>query len=155
MAEAATERTITKAQYRFARALAEILISVVVLNLFVEYVHTVVIESFSVSMLTALLLWLMLRVIKRLEHRVSGYFRRQEGVLPRVLRLLSVWAIMFASKFVIIEVVALATAGRAVLGEFFEVVAIVLVLMAAEYLLGWVFRRLAGPTPAATRSSPG
>jgi len=147
--EPASERTITRAQFRFARALAEILVSIVVLNLFVEYVHTVIIDSFTVSIVTAVLLWLMLRVIKRLEHRVSASFKRREGALFRILRLLSVWAIMFLSKFVIIEVVAFATAGRAVLGEFFEVVAIVLVLIVAEYLLGWVFRRLGGPAAAA------
>jgi hypothetical protein len=136
---------LTHAQARFTAALTQILVSIVVLNLFVEYVHTVVIDSFTVSIVTAVLLWVMLRVITRLEHRVSGFFRRRKGAASRVLRLLSVWAIMFVSKFVIIEVVGLATAGRAVLGEFFAVVAIVLVLMAAEYALMWVYRRLGAP----------
>lgn len=145
MTEGASSLTITRAQYRFSAALMQILISVVVLNLFVEYVHTVVIDSFTVSILTAVLLWLMLRVITRLEHRVAGYFRRQEGVFFRVLRYLSVWAILFVSKFVILEVVALATAGRATLGQFFEVVAIVVVLMAAEYVLGRIYTTLGGP----------
>lgn len=145
----ADDMTVTRAQYRFSAALTQILISIVVLNLFVEYVHTVVIDSFTVSILTAVLLWVMLRVITRLEHRVSGYFRGKGGALSRVLRILSVWAIMFVSKFVIIEVVGLATAGRAVLGEFFEVVAIVLVLMAADYVLARVYRRLGGRAPAA------
>ena len=120
----------------------QILIAVVVLNLFVEYVHTVVIDSFSISLLTAVLLWLMLRVITRLERRVAAYFRRKEGALYRVLRYLSAWAILFVSKFVILEVVALVFAGRAALGHFFEIVAIVLALIAAEALLRWIFRRL-------------
>jgi hypothetical protein len=62
--------------------------------------------------------------------------------LPRVLRYVCVWAILFLSKFVILEVVAFVTAGQAALGHFFEIVAIVLTLMAAEALLRWVFRRL-------------
>ena len=136
------ELSVTPAQFRFARALTEILVYVVVLNLFVEYVHAVVIESFTISVVTAVLLWLMLGGIGRLERRIAGYFRRKEGVLPRVLRYLCVWAILFVSKFVILEVVAFVTAGRAVLGHFFEVVAIVLALMAAEALLGQVYRRL-------------
>ena len=148
MAERPIGQTITRAQFGFSSALMQILIAVVVLNLFVEYVHTVVIDSFTVSVLTAVLLWLMLRVITRLERRVAAYFRRKEGAFYRVLRYLCVWAILFVSKFVIVEVVALATAGRATLGQFFEVVAIVLVLMAADYLLGWVYRRLGGPTSA-------
>ena len=143
-----TDLSVTPAQFRFARALTDILVYIVVLNLFVEYVNAVVIESFSVSVVTAVLLWLMLGVIKRLERRVAGYFRRRKGVLWLVLRYLSVWAILVVSKFVILEVVALVTAGRAVLGHFFEVLAIVLALMAAEGLLGWIFRRLGTSTSA-------
>jgi hypothetical protein len=142
--ESRTELSVTRAQYRFATALTEILVYVVVLNLFVEYVHTVVIESFTVSIVTAVLLWLILGVITRFERRVARYFRQKKGVLPRVLRYLSVWAILFVSKFAILEVVAFVTAGRAALGHFFEIVAIVLVLMAAEALLRWVYRRLGG-----------
>ena len=148
MTERPADHTITRAQFGFSSALMQILIAIVVLNLFVEYVHTVVIDSFTISVLTAVLLWLMLRVITRLERRVAAFFRRKQGVLPRVLRYLSAWAILFVSKFVILEIVALATAGRATLGQFFEVVAIVLVLMAADHLLGWVYRRLGGPASA-------
>jgi hypothetical protein len=144
MAERPASRSITRAQFAFSSALMQILVTIVVLNLFVEYVNTVVIDSFTVSVLTAVLLWLMLRVITRLEHRVSGYFRSRKGAVYRVLRVLSVWAIMFVSKFVILEVVAIATAGRAYLGQFLEVVAIVLVLMGAEFLLGRVYRGLGG-----------
>lgn len=142
-AEPQTELSVTQAQFRFAKALTEILVYIVVLNLFVEYVHAVVIESFSVSVVTAVLLWLILGAMVRLERRVSDYFRRKTGVLPRVLRYLCVWAILFVSKFVILEVVGFVTAGRAALGHFFEVVAIVLALMAAEALLRWIYTRLA------------
>jgi hypothetical protein len=145
--EPQSELSITQAQYRFARALTEILVYVVVLNLFVEYVQAVVIESFTVSVVTAVLLWLMLGGIVRLERRVAGYFSRKKGVLPRVLRYLCVWAILFVSKFVILEVVAFVTAGRAALGHFLEIVAIVVALMAAEALLRWVFSRL-GASPS-------
>jgi len=139
------ELSVTPAQFRFAKALTEILVYVVVLNLFVEYVHAVVIDSFTVSVVTAVLLWLLLGVLVRVEHRVAGFFRRREGILARILRIASVWAILFVSKFAIIEIVAFVTAGRAALGHFFEVVAIVVSLMASEALLKWVFRRLGRP----------
>ena len=140
--EPTDQRTITQAQFLFARALTEILVSIVVLNLFVEWVHAVVIDSFTVSVLTAILLWLMLRGTMRLERRVSAFFRRKKGAVFRLLRYLSVWAILFVSKFVILEIVALVTAGRAVLGHFFEIVAIVVALMVAEALLNWVYMKL-------------
>ncbi len=137
-----TELSITQAQFRFAKALAEILVYIVVLNLFAEFVHAVVIESFSVSLVTAVLLWLMLRATVRLERRIADYFRERKGVVPRVLRYLCAWAILFVSKFVILEVVVLVTAGRAALGHFFEIVAIVVALLAAEAALAWVYKRL-------------
>jgi hypothetical protein len=154
VAERPTDQTITRAQLVFSSALMQILITVVVLNLFVEYVHTVVIDSFTISILTAVLLWLMLRLVTRLERRVAAFFRRKEGVLYRVLRYLSVWAILFVSKFVILEVVALATAARATLGQFIEVAAIVIVLMAADYLLGWLYRKLGGRGPRDQGAAP-
>lgn len=135
-------QSMTQAQYRFAVALTEILVFIVVLNLFVEYVDTVVIESFSISVVTAVLLWLMLNAVQGLEHRVAGYFRKKKGAVYRLLRYLSVWAILFVSKFVILEGVALVTGGRAALGYFIEVAALVVALMAARALLWWVYRRL-------------
>ena len=149
MAEKPTaELNIARAQYRFASALTEILVYIVVLNLFVEYVHAVIIDSFTVSILTAVLLWLMLRATVRIERRVARYFRQKKGVFYRALRYACVWAILFVSKFVILEVVAFVFAGRAALGHFFEIVAIVLALIASEALLRWIFRRLGEKSPA-------
>jgi hypothetical protein len=133
---------MTSAQIRFAKALSEILVYIVVLNFFVEYVPTVVIESFTVSVVTAILLWSILRAVVGLERRVAAYFSRKTGTFPRVLRYLSVWAILFGSKFVILEVVAFVTAGRAALGHFIEVVAISLALIGAETGLRLVYRKL-------------
>jgi hypothetical protein len=146
--EPTAERSITRAQYRFAVALTEILVYIVVLNLFVEYVHAVVIDSFTVSILTAVLLWGMLHAIVAIEHGVAGYFRQKKAVFWRVLRYVCVWGILFVSKFVILEVVAFVFAGRAALGHFFEIVAIVLTLMASEALLGLIFRKLGAKAPA-------
>jgi hypothetical protein len=137
-----TGTTMTPAQLRFAKAMSEILVYIVVLNLFVEYVHTVVIDSFAVSVATAVVLWLILRVVVGLEHRVASYFSARPGVPARVLRYLSVWAILFSSKFVILEAVAIVTAGRAALGQFYAVVAITLALLGAEAGLRLVYRRL-------------
>ena len=87
-----TELSVTQAQLRFAKALAEILVYIVVLNLFAQFVHAVVIESFSVSLVTAVLLRLMLGATVRLERRVADHFREKQGVVPRVLRYLCAWA---------------------------------------------------------------
>ena len=132
----------TPAQYRFGSATADILVYIVVLNLFIEYVETVVIDSFTISILTAVLLWVMLELVKGVEHRVAGYFREKEGTGFRVLGYLAVFGILFGSKFVILEAVSLAFGGRASLGHFVEVVLIIVAMMAARGLIDWVYHRL-------------
>ena len=69
------EITITRGQARFVSWVSEVLLDIVVLNLFVEYVHTIVIDSFAISVLTALLMKLAIDAVKGLEHRVRNYFR--------------------------------------------------------------------------------
>ena len=132
----------TPAQYRLVSATADILVYVVVLNLFIEYVETVVIDSFTVSILTAVLLWVMLELVKGVEHRVAGYFRGTEGAGFRVLGFLAVWGILFGSKFVILEAVHLAFGGRASLGHFVELVLIIVAMLLARGLLERVYHRL-------------
>ena len=51
---------MTRAQQRFASWTADVLVYIVVLNLFVDFVDTIVIDSFWISILTAVLLKLCL-----------------------------------------------------------------------------------------------
>lgn len=138
----AAPTVVTAAQRRFVSWAVDILIGVVVLNLFIEYFPDVIAESFLLSMLTAVLLKVMLVVIGRLEHRVSAYFKRRSGTAAKVLRVLAVWAILFVSKFVILEAVALIFRGSVQLGGFLEVVALIIALMVAEGLVWAVYRRI-------------
>ena len=69
--------TITTAQQRFASWTTDVLIYTIVLNLFVEHVDTVVIDSFTISLLTAVLLKLLLDVLEGVEHRVSHSLRER------------------------------------------------------------------------------
>ena len=97
--------TITRAQEIYLSWMMDILLYIVVLNLFVEYLEAIVIDSFFISILTAVLLKAMIRVIGGLEHRVSHYFKQKEGTLYRILGIISVFSILFFSKFLILEVV--------------------------------------------------
>lgn len=152
-ASAAAPTVVTAAQRHFVSWAVDILIGVVVLNLFIEYFPDVIAESFLLSMLTAVLLKVMLAVIGRLEHRVSAYFKRRSGAAARILRVLAVWAILFVSKFVILEAVALIFRGSVQLGGFLEIVALIIALMVAEGLVWAVYRRI-GRRADAERAAP-
>jgi hypothetical protein len=136
-------RTVTPAQERFTSWVTEVLVDIVVLNLFVEYAHTVVIDSFAISILTAILLKLMVDAVKGLEQRVSGYLAAKPGAVWKTLRVVVVWLILFLSKFVILEVVNFVFGDHVELGSFIEIVAIVVAMLAANAVLHAVYQRLA------------
>jgi hypothetical protein len=137
-------RTVTPAQERFTSWVSDVLIDIVVLNLFVEFAHTVVIDAFAISILTALLLKLMVDAVKGLEQRVSAYFAAKPGTVSKILRVVAVWLILFLSKFVILEVVNFVFGDHVELGSFIEIVAIVIAMLAANAALQTAYQKLGG-----------
>jgi hypothetical protein len=117
----------------------DVLIYVAVLNLFVEYVDKVVIDSFTISILTAILLKALLDIILGLEHRVAHFFEARPGNLSKFLRILSTWFILFLSKFVILEVVDLVFGDHVELGKFVQVLSLVIALMIAREVVQRIY----------------
>ena len=132
----------TRAQERYASWTADVLVYTIVLNLFVEYVEGVVIESFTISILTAVLLKLMLDALGGLEHRVSHYFKAKESGAWTAVGAVVVFGILFGGKLLILEVVNLVFGDKVELGHFVEVVALIITMMAARRLVDWTFQRL-------------
>ena len=131
--------TVTPAQERFTSWVTSVLIDIVVLNLFVEFARTVVIDSFYIS-------------VKGLEQRVSAYFSAKPGTGWKVVRYTAVWLILFLSKFVILEAVNFVFGDHVELGSFIEILAIVVTMLAANAALLLVYRRL-GESGATTPSA--
>lgn len=139
----AEPQTITPAQARFISWVSEVLVDIVVLNLFVEFVHTVVIDSFYISILTAVLLKLMVDAVKGLEQAVSAYFAAKQGGKWKAVRFLAVGLILFLSKFLILEVVNFVFGDHVELGSFVDIVALVVTMLAANFILLGVYQTLA------------
>lgn len=139
---------VTQAQRRFASWMTDVLVYIVVLNLFVEWADAVVIESFMISILTAVLLKIVLDVILAFEHRVGEFFLRREGAAWRVGRLASTWAILFLSKFLLLEIVDIVFGDEVELGGLLEVILLVVALMAARELFALIYQRLGEQTAA-------
>jgi hypothetical protein len=127
-----TGQTITARQGKFISWSMYLLIDIVVLNLFVEFSKSVVIDSFYLSILTAVLLRLLLEVTLRLEHRVSRYFETKTFRASRMVAGVVMWVLLFTSKFVILEAVDLVFGSHVDLGGFVEIVIIAVTLIAAE-----------------------
>ena len=131
----------------------DVLIYAVVLNLFVEYVEKVVIDSFTISLLTAILLKALLDLILGLEHRVAHFFEARHGNLSRILRIISTWFILFVSKFLILEVVDLVFGDHVELGKFVHVLSLVISLMVAREVVQRVYVALGSTETAPAESS--
>jgi hypothetical protein len=110
----------------------DVFVYVVVLNIAVEYLPAVISETFMVSLLTALLLKVVLEVVNFFKDRVKTRFKAATTTIGKGASVLLLWLILIASKFVVLEVVALAFGGRVSLGGFFSVTGLIIVLMFAR-----------------------
>jgi hypothetical protein len=143
----ALTETISDKQRLYIRYLTATLIDLTVLNLFDEYWALVSVESFTVSVLAAILLQVLLKATLALEHRVARYFKSKSGGVATFLRLFCAWLILFGSKFVMLGAIDFAFGDEvAFAGPAHGVVAfiaVVAVMLAAEELAVRIYRRLA------------
>lgn len=110
----------------------DVFVYVVVLNLAVEYLPAVISETFTVSLLTALLLKVVLEVVVALKNRVKARFRAATTPGGKGASALLLWLILVSSKFVVLEVVALLFGDMVSLGGFFSVTGLIILLMLAR-----------------------
>ena len=133
-------------QRLFVRYFTAILIDLVVLNLFAEYWENVSIDSFSLSLLAAVLLQVLLKLTIALEHRVAGFFKARPGGFMKFMRFFCAWLILFGSKFVILEAITFAFGtGVRFGGAFHGVVTLIVVIIAmliAEEAIVRLYRKL-------------
>ncbi len=129
----------TPRQEIFLSWTTDVLIYIVVLNLFVEYNPKIVIDSFTISILTAILLKILLELILRFEHRVANFFKSRPGRLSNFLRIISTWIILFLSKFLILEVVDIVFGEHVELGKFLDVIILVIALIATREVIQRIY----------------
>jgi hypothetical protein len=134
-------------QRLFIRYFTAILIDLVVLNLFAEYWDKVSVSSFTISLLAAVLLQILLKVTIAVEHRVALLFKGKPGKLMVFLRFFCAWVVLFGSKFVILEALSMAF-GKSVSfsGAFHGIVALIVVvitMLIAEEAVVRLVRKLA------------
>ncbi len=78
--------SFSRRQQLFVRYTFFVLIDLAVLNLFNEFWGNVSIEYFSISLLAALLLQILLQLTIAIEHRVANIFKDSSGLKTKILR---------------------------------------------------------------------
>ena len=138
-----TEKLTTEAlhirQVLFVRYLTAIMIDLTVLNLFEEHWDAVVIDSFTISLLAAVLLQVLLKVTLKIEHRVASRYADKPGAAAKTKRLLFAWGILFGSKFAILGALDFTFGDKILItGPYHGILTLIVVLvamLAAEALI--------------------
>ena len=139
---------VTRRQELFASWVTDVLLYILILNLFVQFVPKVVTESFTISVFTALVLKLLIDAIAKLEHGVKGWFNQHEGRAWRAFGVTTMFSILFLSKFFVLEVIDVVFGDQVSLGGFIEVALLVLTMILARLGVRWAYRRLGDESSA-------
>lgn len=110
----------------------DIFVYVVVLNLAAEYVPVVITETFTLSLLTAVMLKGVLEVVVAIKNRVKIRFKAATTAVGKTVSGLLMWLLLIGSKFVVLELVAILFGDSVSLGGFWSVTALILTLMLAR-----------------------
>ncbi len=104
----------------------------VVLNLAIEYVPSVISESFTLSLLTAVLLKVALEVVILLKGRIVTRIRAADTRRAKLAAAASLWVVAAGSKLVVLELVDLVFGDAVSLGGFVPVTLLVVVLLVSR-----------------------
>jgi hypothetical protein len=114
---------------QLAAAVVDVFVYVVVLSLFVEYLPQVLSETFTLSLLTAVLLKGVLEVVVAAKNWAKARFRQASTPIGKMVAAVLLWVVLFGSKFLVLEAVALVFDARVSLGGFFSVTLLILALL--------------------------
>ena len=142
-----TARSFSLRQLLFLKYTFFVLVDLAVLGLFNQYWELVYIETFTVAILTAMLLQFLMQLALKVEHIAADYFfGGKTGTHIKVMRGVSAWAIIFVSKLVILEAISLAFGDSVVFsGPVHGVVSFIVVvvgIIVAEQAFLWIYRSL-------------
>ena len=141
------DHTPTPRQRVLNRYLIATLIDLVVLNLFIEYFpQWVTTNAFTTTLLASVLIQVLLKLTIALEHRLAAYYNAKPGGFAKFMRYFTAWLVLFGSKFVILEVLALAFDKDLHFGGplhgVVALIAVVVAMLVAEVALVKLYRRL-------------
>lgn len=148
--------SITTRQRTFASWTSDVLIYTVVLNLFVEYRPAVIVESFTISILTAVLFKVLLDLVMRFEGRVHALFaaKADEGAIYRVMGTASLFAVLFVGKLLVLQAVHFVFGDAVELGSFAQEVVLILVLMITREAFHRIYLGLGEPRTSSKPTPP-
>lgn len=136
--------TVTRTQLYMGWFAADLLLYVIVLNLAAEFVATITIDRFSISLFVAVFLKAFIDLIHVIEHKIRDFFCVRLG--RKFIGAFVMWLVVFSSKFVILWVDDIIFGRHIDLGYVWEVIILSIVLMVVSQGTHFVVRQLLSET---------
>lgn len=112
--------------------IVDVFVYVVVLNLAIQYVPSVISESFTLSLLTAALLKVALEVVILLKGRIVARLRAADTRRAKLGAAVSLWVVAAGSKLVVLGLVDVVFGDAVSLGGFISVTLLVVALLGSR-----------------------
>ena len=140
------ERNINNSQRVFLVYIICILVDMTILNIYAEFTHSVYVESFSITIFIAIFLQLFIVLTRHAEHKLSNFFGDKKGYLIKIKYFLSLWALLFFSKVLMLHGANLIFGDKLnFYGMFDGLLAFIIIILSfllGEYLLTKIYRAL-------------
>ena len=132
----------TLGQLLYVRYFVAVLVDLVVLNLFEEYWGAVIIDSFTISLLTAIILQVTLKFTIKIEHKINHFFKsRFSGTFMKITSGVVMYLVLLAAKISILELINWAFGDRVEFsGPWHRVIAFLTVVIVMLTIEGVVVR---------------
>lgn len=115
--------------------LVDVLVYLVVLGLFVQFFPAIISESFTHTLLTAVLMKLALEGVTALKKRALERMKSADSLGSRAISIATLVLLLPGSKFAILWLTELVFGSSVKLGGFFAVTLVIVVLMLARALV--------------------
>lgn len=112
--------------------LVDVLVYLIVLGVFIQLFPAVLSETFLLALLTAVLLKGVLEIVLQVKKRIVGRIRSDRTLPVRAVNVAALVLVLPGSKFLVLELVALAFGDAVQLGGFLAVTTLIVVLMVAR-----------------------
>ncbi|MGN0101864.1 MAG: hypothetical protein ACI39C_13080 [Dietzia sp.] len=112
--------------------LVDVLVYLVVLGVFIQLFPAVLSETFLLALLTAVLLKAVLEIVLWVKKRIVRRVRSGRTLLVRGVNVAALVLVLPGSKFLVLELVAVAFGDAVQLGGFVAVTVLIVALMLAR-----------------------
>ena len=125
--------------------LVDVFVYLVVLGVFIQLFPAVISETFLLALLTAVLLKIVLELVLAVKTRVVRRIRAAQSTGARAVGAITLLLVLPGSKFLVLGLVDLAFGDAVRLGGFFQVTALIVVLMLARAGTRYLLARVEPP----------